>query len=208
MNRFLLLLFVCLLTVPAFAAVVYEVPAGAGFQTWTGSLAMPFQVLNPVLVTGLGAFDDNTTPGLTNPISVGIYDAGTQLVFGGLQTSVTGTGEYSAGGARFNSVAPTMLPVGNYFIVAWGFGAADPNGNVGTGSPAYTLNNLGGSLDFNGLPLYGNPGQTGFPGNLDGGPSNRYWAGTFDAEAIPEPTTLVLFGAGLAALGLLRKKRA
>jgi hypothetical protein len=48
--------------------------------------------------------------------------------------------------------------------------------------------------------------QVGSGANLTDKPFGRLYAGTLTA-AVPEPGTLTLFGAGLAGLGLLRRRR-
>jgi hypothetical protein len=91
--------------------------------------------------------------------------------------------------------------------VALGFSASDPNGNIGNGSsPPSVMNTDDGLITFVGGGRYDSGATLGLPGTTDGGPVNRYSAGTFEFTAAPEPGTLVLFGVAGAA-GLLLRKR-
>src|SRR5207302_1901273 len=68
-------------------------------------------------------------------------------------------------------------------IVAEGYGAAEPNGNGFFQPVTWTTDDGGGLLQFGGGGRYGfTPGA--FPTNVDGGPVNRYAAGTFQFSAL------------------------
>ncbi|MGD0001113.1 MAG: PEP-CTERM sorting domain-containing protein [Bryobacteraceae bacterium] len=119
----------------------------------------------------------------------------------------------------FLSSAVELQP-GNYSVVAWN----DWNWNINlTGAPGgtnpYTTENDGGGLIlFDGGGRYDPaPGSAdpffGFPTIVDAGPNDRYMAGSFIFEnanefnAIPEPSTLGLIGAGLLGAWALRRRR-
>ena len=183
----------------AHAVVAYEVLGGtAGTQAFGGSLGMDFDVSggSNIEITRLGVFDD-LSDGLNRTINAHIYDRNNtstplaSLVFG---TGATGSLE---GGSRFlNLAGPLVLPAGfQGTVVAEGYGAGERNGNVGTGSTAGTTNTGGGLISFVGNARHGTSGL--FPTNIDGGPANRYHAGTFDFIATtaspPVPTDAVAY---------------
>ncbi|MEZ5303016.1 MAG: PEP-CTERM sorting domain-containing protein [Verrucomicrobiales bacterium] len=167
------------LSAPSFGVIAYVVDAGGtGNQTFGGSLGMDFnvQAADGIAVNRLGVFDSGSD-GLNLPISVGIFDRNTGLMVGTSQT-LSGSGATLADGSRFVDLAsPIGLPAGfQGSIVAWGYGAGEPNGN---GAPARSVNSGGGNLYFLGAGRWDNAAGV-LPANIDGGPFNRYAAGTFD----------------------------
>ncbi|MDA7888261.1 lamin tail domain-containing protein [Akkermansiaceae bacterium] len=168
----------------------YQVPEGTlGNQTYSGSLGLDFIVMEPILVTELGIFDSGSD-GLTNTLTTQLWsrdDRGTPGNYDddiGIQALASihftpaspGTLE---GGSRFKALAePLTLAPGNYTITGSGFSLAEPNGNLGTPAAGdWESDDAEGALQFIGRGRYGATGS--FPANLDGGPSNRYAAGTF-----------------------------
>jgi hypothetical protein len=98
------------------------------------------------------------------------------------------------GGSRFLPLSPAVvLPAGfQGSVVAYGYGVDEPNGNTGGGSWS-TFS--GGSLIFTGSSRW-DTAQGVLPANIDGGPANKYAAGTFYFE--PEGAVVTTFDAGLA----------
>ena len=166
----------------------------SGNQNYPGTLGMDFSVERTISVTALGAFDSGSD-GFALPIRVQLWtrnenstpdnfadDTGL-AVLADLTFSAATPGA-ADGGSRFIALAaPLTLPVGTYCIVAWGYGDAELNGNAGGLTAAWTINDGGGSITFDGGGRFGNPGA--WPANLDGGPVNRYAAGTFKFTAAP-----------------------
>jgi hypothetical protein len=171
--------------------VAYRVhPGTPGAQAFGGALGMDFVANQNVTITELGCFDDNSD-GLTLPITVQLWqrnENGTPLNFsddtGG---SVLASATFTPGdpgtlfeGSRFKPLAsPLALPTGAYTIIAYGYGTGERNGNLGGSIPPdpWETQSGGGLLSFVG---FGRPGAAGtFPTTVDGGPANRYAAGTF-----------------------------
>ncbi len=171
----------------ALGIVAYNVPAGtAGNQAFGGSLGLDFNVNQAISVTSVGVFDDGSN-GLSLPLQARIYNrvSGLEIpgTFMAFATGPTGT---LTGGSRFlNLAAPIILPAGfQGTIVAEGYGAAERNGNQGVSAVAgLTTDTGGGAISFVGGGRNG--AFNAFPGGVDGGPANRYAAGTFNFNVLP-----------------------
>ena len=187
------------------AAIAYGVPAGATFnQTHNGLLGMDFDVTGPdgIVVTSLGAFDSGQD-GIGGTVNVGIVDRSTGLTVGET-ASFSGSLGTLVGGSRFITLStPITLPNGFLgSITAEGYGV-EGNGNAGNLDPS-TTDDGGGLINFVGGARWGGDGALALAPNIDGGPENRYLAGTFEYAAVPEPSSLALL---LGAVGLLSLRR-
>jgi hypothetical protein len=171
----------------------FHVPAGTtGNQNYNGSLGMDFDVLSPILVTRLGVFDSGAN-GLSATLTAQLWrTAPTQQLLGSLSFSPASPGTLAPSSSnRFKDLTtPLSLPAGSYSIVAFGYSATEPNGNTSGAIPTWSTNDGGGLLRFSGTGRYGNANQ--FPATPDGGPTNRYAAGTFaflsadrDSDGLP-----------------------
>lgn len=173
------------------AVIAYQVAAGTpGTQNYGGSLGMDFVVVQPLLVTQLGVFDDGAN-GLRTTLTAQLWrrdDRGTPTAFGddrgaNLLAALTFTSADPGtldGGSRFKPLPqPLALVPGSYTMVAYGYNDAERNGNTGTGSGSEALftDTGGGAIRFVGVSRYGAAGV--FPTTADGGPEDRYAAGTF-----------------------------
>ncbi len=170
-----------LLTAPTIITS-HVVPAGTvGNQAYGGTLGMDFNVQQTTSITHLGVFDDGSN-GLARVLNAYLFDRNTQQLLATIQFSPGDPGVLEAGN-RFKELSvPIVLPAGfQGTIVADGYGVGEQNGNNGT--PPWTTNSGGGILNFVGSSRFGNAGQ--FPGTPDGGPLNRYAAGTLKFTAAP-----------------------
>ncbi len=166
--------------------IAYQVPSGtSGTQNFSGPLGMDFNVQGTILVTHLGVFDDGSN-GLNRNLTAYIYDrTNTATPVVSLQFPTTDPGQL-IGGSRFKPLAtPIYLPFGfQGSIVAENYGAEERNGNSGGATPVWTTDSGGGALAFVGTGRYGTT-QGQYPTSPDGGPANRYAAGTFIFERAP-----------------------
>jgi hypothetical protein len=89
------------------------------------------------------------------------------------------------GDSRFKNLpAAIVLEPGSYCIAGYGFSDANPNGNTHGGMPQdWSTDDGGGLINFVGTSRYGTSGVGHFPSTPDGGPANRYAAGTFEFKA-------------------------
>lgn len=158
--------------------IAYVVPLGTtGNQAFGGALGMHFDVDRPVIITRLGVFDSGGD-GLFLPISARLYNRDTLEVVASLAFDPGDDGEL-IDGSRFKTLAsPVALPAGFHgTIVASGYGAEEQNGNAGGVDLGLTTFD-GACLRFVGTSSYGLDGN-GYSDTPDGGPANRYAAGTF-----------------------------
>lgn len=164
-----------------------------------GSLGMDFNVDRPVQITQLGVFDEYSD-GLSLTLHAAIWDRKTTNELVNLEFTPEEPGDL-VGGSRFKTLStPLVLPAGfQGTIVAYGYGALERLFNTGNRPEdvAQLQTFDGASLTFVGLGRWAaTPGA--FPDTADGGPANRYAAGTFYFEPITlEPPTLsIAFAAG------------
>ncbi|MCI0335495.1 MAG: hypothetical protein L0228_19995 [Planctomycetes bacterium] len=180
----------------------------AGNQSLTNAVGMDFIVNEfPISVSSLGFFDADQNGLSTATIRVDLWsrnDQGTPTVPAG-DTGIASLANISftsadvgtlEGGSRFKAITPIELSPGAYTIVAQGFTAEDPVHNTARVTfpviPPPTINDSGGLIQFVGLARFSaaNPPPGTFPGTVDGGPANRYHAGTFKYLPAFDPLTL------------------
>ncbi len=173
--------------------IAYVVEAGTvGTQAYPNGLGMDFDVITPVIVSRLGAFDSGgngifASVPLTTQIFTRNGNSGSLLA--SLTFSSTDPGTL-VDGSRFKPLAtPLLLNPGSYTVVSYGYDNNNPNGNLGTGNAkTWSTDDGGGMISFVGVSRHGVSGSTGpgtFPASLDGGPADRYAAGTFEFTAVP-----------------------
>ncbi|MCH8047252.1 MAG: PEP-CTERM sorting domain-containing protein [Planctomycetes bacterium] len=209
--------------------IAYQIPAGtAGNQGFGTGLGHDFDVGGaPITITSLGVFDDASDGiGANVTLTAQLFERdaadntiGT-LVSGAHLTFTNADPGTLVGGHRLKALdTPITLPSGGiYSIVAYGFVAspvppADPttdqNGNAGDFAVQEfgTTDDGGGAITFVGTARFGLGGVGTFPSRPDTGDVNRYGAGTFEFDVIPEPTTLVLAALGLCGLIACGRRR-
>jgi hypothetical protein len=214
--------------VNALPITAYSVTDGTGNQTYSGALGLDFNVIAPsITITSLGAFDAGGN-GIDGPIYVGIYERrndGSGLLGArqGDLLSFVGNTYPLEDGYRYQDLAiPIVLSAGfEGSVVAWVFDGNDPlgNDNGGAPKPGMGTDDGGGVLAFvdsrfaannpNANPEDDpNVGWTTTVGAFDcgGNAVSCFAAGNFKYNSVPEPTVLMLFGAGLLGLGLSRRK--
>ena len=189
--------------------IAYQIEEGViGNQNFEGPLGMDFIVDKPIQIIELGAFDSESD-GLLQPITIELWsrddaetpddfadDSGIEIL-AALEFPDEDSGELD-GGSRFLSLEqPVVLLPGNYSIVGWGYGVDEPNYNLGGRfgeDEGFFLSDLD-FISFVGGSRFGDAATVGeFPTSIDGGPENRYGAGTFryttatdtDGDGIPD----------------------
>jgi hypothetical protein len=169
--------------------IAYVVPAGtAGNQTFTGSLGLDFIVIQPIVVTELGVFHDSVntgSPDLQAPLEAKLYQRDPI----GVCNTLLATLEFTPGdeGKPMDSSffkplpTPITLPAGfEGTIEASGYGATEMNGNGFGLAVNWFTDDGGGLIIFTGGGRFGDANNPSWwPVSVDGGPENRYAAGTF-----------------------------
>ena len=163
------------------------------------TLGYSFSLSGPVTVNALGAWDD----GFGNSHQVGIWNSSGVLL---ASTTVLGT-DTLLGGFRWDTIADLALGAGQYTIGAQvdegGASYNFPAGATGlTSIPQFTWitdEQLSGA-GLN-LPTTSTGGGYGANGILSANFS------VTSSVSVPEPLTLSLFGTGLAAAALRRRKK-
>jgi len=175
--------------------VAYGYLAGAGGTSLTGfSLGQDFTVNSAIKVTQLGVFDSDAD-GLSRTLTAELWsrngDAGLLLATMSFTPGDPGT---LVGSSRFKPLAqPLFLQLGDYTIVARGYGAEEPVGHEGFGGPGpefKTLDDGGGAISFVGTGRSGLRAGV-FPNNPAAGTANYYSAGTFQFDAVSPVSPLV-----------------
>jgi hypothetical protein len=168
---------------------------------------MDFDVNFGVQITSLGVFD-SSGDGLIGTLQARLYDRDTELSVADLVFTAGSPGILLDGSRFLNLATPLILSPGFHGVISVAY-LGDPvemNANSAGGTPIYTTDNGGGLISFIGVARHSDPG-TGdlFPNVLDGGPENRYAAGTFIYSAVPEPTMMGLFLLGAVGFWLRRR---
>lgn len=185
-----------------------------GVQNFGGSLGIDFVVNSGgAVLRSLGAFDSNadgilSAGGITTQLwqrnnngtpNDPTDDTGTLITSDTFSAAVPGTLE---GSYRFKDLAsPLSLAAGDYTIVAFGYDAAELNGNIFSPDNVPYSDEGNGTISFVGRSRYGAPGA--FPDSPDTLPV-QYMGPSFKFSAVPEPGTAA-FG-GLLAAALLRRR--
>jgi hypothetical protein len=169
--------------------IAYVVPAGTpGNQNFKGSLGLDFVVLKPIVVTELGVFHDSVgtgSPDLQAPLEAKLYQTDPL----GVCNTLLATLEFPVGDegkpmdSSFFKPLPTPINLPEGFrgtIEASGYGDTEMNGNGFGNAVPWNTDDGGGLILFLGGGRYGDANNPSwFPDRLDGGPENRYAAGTF-----------------------------
>ena len=201
----------------ACATIAYDNSTGLPLQNWPDSLGLDFNVNAPTDVTALGDFDNGSIANLigvdgSSGVTVQIYNRDTASPVGPSVTFTPTLFGTQINGDAFMTISTLVLPAGDYSIVAFN----DENYNqgfYGGANGTSVMNSGGGLISFVGSGRYNYTGSgIAFPTVVDGGPVNRYDAGTFEFSAVPEPTTLIagallLLPFGASTLRILRRNR-
>ena len=158
--------------------VAYVNPAGtSGNQTFNAALGMDFNVLKPITITHLGVFDSGSD-GLTVPITARLFNRDNEGQIASIRFLAEAAGILIDGSRFLPLPTPLSLPVGfRGTIVAENYQAGEPNGNRPV---RWTTDSGSGTVAFVGGGRFSpTSSQDVFPARVDGGPANRYAAGTF-----------------------------
>ena len=190
------------------ASLAYSLDTVAeGNQSFAGVLAMDFEVLEDIVVEGLGVFDSGGD-GIRTLVTVELWDRQGNTGISILRSRVfQGNTGALQGGHRVLPVTPLRLGEGQYSIVAYGFSAEDPNGNADgfgafPGDFPWTFDDGNGALKATESRFGGQPGAS--IGTIPDSriPPNKYAAGTFlyDLAPIPLPAPVALLVSGIVLL--------
>lgn len=162
---------------------------------------------SPVIVFGLGTFDDGSLANLGSaPTTVGLWINSTQtLVTPSVQVD---SSSFQVGLWAFTALPTpvTLAPDTSYVVGSQGFGAF----LAGSFDPEFLHISVNSLIAYNGGqssdPKDGSVFE--FPGIASTASFNPgFFGGNIDLAPIPEPMSLSLFGAALAGLGILRRRK-
>jgi hypothetical protein len=183
-------------------------------QGWTGPLGMDFDVNTAITITYMGVYNAFalTKPELASTLEVAIFNISGTMVAGTDTTFKASTAYTQLSGDvydLFQSITPVTLGPGDYSVVAVGFNGNQPNGNQGfTDGVGASEGITNGSISYVGTARFDySGGGLHLPLVIDGGPPNRYDAGTF---AVPEAgfySIFTVFALALTALGITRRRK-
>jgi hypothetical protein len=188
---------------------------GTNFTNGTWDFAQAFSVNSAVTVTGLGYYADPVT-GNADGNPVALYQCADALcsTTGTLLTSTNVTNIYPlTGHFRYVTIAPIDLIAGmSYEIV--GISNSDNYTWADAGfatDPSITLISMNGGTDrwlsTGSLTFLNGSNSTSNLGGEDGYWGPNLFFGTPTFTQVPEPFTITMFGAGLAAAAGLRLRR-
>lgn len=119
-----------------------------GTFNWAGQLGLAFDVVSPVQVTALGAFDSGQD-GFAGTVTARLWRSSDQslLAIQNFTGTSTATAGVFNGDHRFlNLVSPLTLTAGRYIVSVSNFLGADKAGLVGSGGFIHDTFNTGGGL--------------------------------------------------------------
>lgn len=179
---------------------------------WTGAgeanapamfvLGYHFQVTVPVTVTGLGAYDSNGD-GLLLSHAVAIWSDGGVGPF--VKATVpSGVDAMLIGHFRYVPISPFVLGAGDYIVGASNYG----NGQDAYAAGAFDISNAPGITWVDDRFTQNSETVLAFPFQQAGfGTGVGSFGGSFLIEAVPEPSSYLLFLSGFTALLLIRRRQ-
>src|SRR4030095_9924895 len=159
------------------------------------AIGMDFDVLAPIIVTHLGCFDsgsDGISPSSALTTQIFNRNGASPVVVASTNFLAPDPGVL-IGGSRFKAfTSPIVLTNGSYSAVGYGYDGNNRNGNLGTGNAKTWITDARGGLFASvGGGRFGAFSPGGFPTTLDGGPADRYAAGTFIVRRVTPAATIV-----------------
>ena len=165
---------------------------GVALQNPPFTLGWEFTVLQDMLATDIGFFD-SSQDGLVDSHDMGIFASDGTLLRSG--TIAAGTGASLINQFRYIGIAPLLLSAGSTYRV----GAVYASGSDAVlGAGLVTGFSTVPGITFDGSRFA--PGATLADPNFVFDSSPGFFGVNINAEAVPEPTTLLLLGSGVVAL--------